>query len=265
MELPPELLDDIISYIPPDDYQSLQNCSLVAKPWVYPSRRRIFKTVNLRRVTRQELWLATISPTNVEVLQHVRSLICRIADAPDSPRPSADPLRDYLPSFDHLERLTFFSGFLPSLTQIGTYSAFQHTLSCISLQYCRATASALVALVDYFPNLTHLDLSKISLWVDDQPALPFSRPLQKLTIADLYSDGGLVLLDQLMGLRPQCDEVSIGMYGTSCPSLAQRVIKGVNASVKRLNLKSDLAGESSVPKKGVVEVSERNAGIPSQG
>jgi len=248
MGLPPELLDEIISHIPPEDQKTLQNCSLVAKLWVYPSRRRIFKAVDVWRNSRLKSWLASISPTNVEVLQHVRSLTCSVAGVPDPPNPPPDLLRRYLPSFDRLERLTFHSGFLPSHTrQIDTYSAFQHTLSHLSLHYCGVTVSALVTLVDYFPNLAHLELNNLYYSDGQSRALPFSRPLQTLTVTDIYTHSGLIFLDQLMGLRPKCDEVTISTDDIPCPSLAQRVINGVEASVKRLNLRSDLTGAFSVP------------------
>jgi len=248
MELPQELVEEIISYIPPDDHQSLLNYSLVAKSWVYPSRRRIFKTVDIWSDRCLNLWLAAISPTNVGVLQHVRSLTCKIASTPDSLRPSVDPLRDYLPSFRQLERLSFFSGFVPSLTQISAYSPFQHTLSYLFLRCFDVTASAVVTVVNYFPNLAHLEVGELSNVADDQPVLPFSRPLQKLTITNLNTIDGVVFLDQLMGLRPRCDEVTIGTYESSCrSSLAQCIINGVEASVKRLNLRSIIPCAFSVP------------------
>jgi len=190
-----------------------------------------------------------IPPTNLGVLQHIRSIQYRIAEPPESPDPSVDFLHAYSPSFCQLECLVLYSGFLPSLARINTYATFQHTLSYLSLQACGVVPSALVALVEYFPNLAHLELARVlSHWVDRQPARPFSRPLQKLTITDLYIDGTLDFLDQLMELRPQCDEVTIGMSQSSCPPLAQRVVNGVEASVKRLNLKSNLEGTFSVPK-----------------
>jgi len=260
MDLPQELIDEIISHIPLDDENSLRNCSLVAKSWVYPSRRYLFWTIDIEGATRLKSWLANIPPTNIEILQHVRSIECQIADPPDSPRPLTDLLRDYSPSFRQFERLTFFMGFLPSLTQIGTYTAFQHTLSCLRLEYCSVTAIGLVALVNYFPNLARLDLIDLYRMADDQSTTPFSRPLQKLTIAEFFTDSSLALLDGLMGLRPQCEEVAISIYWALSPSLAQRVIDGVEASVKRVNLESDLEGARNSPKMKAMMV-ERNVGI----
>jgi len=263
MDLPPELLDEIISHVPSND-KTLRNCSLVARPWVYPSQKRIFKVIDIWRNSHLKSWLEAISPTNVDVLRHVCSLTCKIPSTLDSLHPPIDLLRDYSPSFRQLERLTFFTGILPSPAQIGTYSAFQHTLSHLSLWCCSVTATGLVILVNYFPNLTHLELADLSCMVDGQPTPPFFRPLQKLTITEFCTEDGLDFLDQLMGLRPQCDEVSIGVFRDSCPSLAQHVINGVEASIQRLNLESHLEGAFSAPKRHIVMVSECNSGTLSQ-
>ena len=139
MDLPQELIDEIIDNIPPNDRKSLRSCSLVAKSWVYPSRRRIFRSVDISGAACLGSWLDKIPPTNIEILQHVHSLTYRIANTPGSPHPSIDFLRDYSPSFRQLEHLTFLSGFLgvpsASLTEIGTlpYPAFQRTVSHLCL------------------------------------------------------------------------------------------------------------------------------------
>ena len=247
MYLPPELLDEIISHIAPDDNESLRSCSLVAKSWIHPSRRRLFESVDIWGDTRSKLWCGTISPTNVGVLQHVRSLFCQITNAPESTggsTGSVDILRDYSLSFHQLGRLTLFSGCLPSFAQIGTPPAFQRTLSYLCLWSCNVIVRALVTFVNYLPNLAHLDLIELSHNRDDQPTPPFSRPLQKLSI----TEGSLSLIDQLMGLRPQCDQVTVGVFWFPCPLLAQHAIDGVETSIKRLCLESDLAGVSNIPK-----------------
>ena len=246
MHLPPELLDEIINHLP-DNTRYLRNCSLVAKSWVYPSRRRLFDAVEIFGDSDLESWVGTISPTNVGVLQHVRSLYCRVAEFHSSPHSPIDFLHDYWHSFRQLEHLTMYAEFLPPLTRIGTYSAFQHTLSYLSLQCCLATTNGLVTLINYFSNLTHLALSELSYREDDQPTPPLSRPLQKLSLAEFYTDDSLGLLDQFLALRPRCEEIAIVMNWSSYPLLAQRVIDGADASVKRLRLESELGGTCNVP------------------
>ena len=96
--------------------------------------------------------------------------------------------------------------------------------------------------------------------MDDQPTPPFSRPLQKLSVTEFPPCKFLQFVDQFMGLRPQCDEVTIGTYWHSLSSLVQRVIDCVDMSMKRLNLEHLLSGVSDVPEP-CVEPAERNARI----
>ena len=248
MGLPPELLDEIIGYIPLRDEKSFRSCSLVAKWWIHPSQRRLFEAVRIWGSKELKLWLGTISPTNVGVLQLVRSLTYTIANTSDSPHESVDPLCDYLPSFHQLRSLAFFTVPLPSLTQIGAYNAFQHILSYLSLTRCTVTASGVVALVNYFPNLAHLDLYDLYQSAHGPLAHSFSRPLRTLSIAEFYTDDGLDFIDRLMSLHPRCDEVTVCTFYESCPSLAQRVIDGVEGSVKRLKIKCDPICVSNVSK-----------------
>lgn len=241
--IPPELLGEIINHLPSHDQKSLRNCSLVAKSWIYPARRRLFEYISIGGDSdRLRSWLNTISPTNVGLLQHVRRLDCQIPDVPDLLHGSGDTVdlfRDYPPSLSRLQHLLLWSGCLASLTQIWTPSAFQNSLSSLSLWGCRVSAGMLVTFLNYFPNLARLDLVAITHNPDGQRIPPLSRMLQKLTVAGFHPENGLDLLDQLMVLRPQCEGVAIGRF-VSCPLLAQRIVNGVEASVKRLNIKSDL-------------------------
>jgi len=81
MDLPQELIDEIIDHVLSDGEESLRNCSLAARSWIHPSQRRIFESVTTLGAARLKLWLNTISPTNVKILQHVRSLSCQIDGA----------------------------------------------------------------------------------------------------------------------------------------------------------------------------------------
>ena len=244
MDLPPELIDEIISHIPPHDVKSLRNCSLVAKTWVFPSQRRIFEIVKIDKRVHLKSWLGSISPENIEVLQHVRTLHYNYQVAKENlnlPNGS-DIIRRYLPSFCKLGRLTLVLGHFTSPTQIGAFSAFQQTLSYLCLWSCSVTISTLATFVNCFPNLAHLDLTSLSSKPDDQPAPSFSRPLRKLSIAEFITGDSLDLLDQLMELRPRSDEVSVNVGLSSSPSVTQRIVDGMGASIKRMNLKSNLLG-----------------------
>jgi len=259
MDLPQELLDEILTYIPTDDCRSFRSCSLVAKSWVRPSRRRLFETINIAGSVHLGRLLEEISPTDARMLlQHVRSITCRIDHTPDPPHGSADLLHDYSSSLCQLKRLTFHSGCPPSLSQIETYTAFRYSLSYLCLRSFRITANVVVTIANYFPNLAHLHLDTLSYMANDQPIPPFSRSLQELTI-DEFTSEGLPLLDQLMGLRPHCNKCTVGRG--RIPWLAQRVINGVESSVKHLDIQSKLIGVSNFKKKPATRMAECSPGI----
>lgn len=243
-DLPQEVLDVIIGYLPADDMQSFRNCSLVAKSWIYPSRRRLFRVINtLQEAT---LWsrLNEVSPKNVELLQHVRSLSVRIDTSLHrrSVAPTGFP-HDDSPLFPRLKRLILYSGGPPSIAQLGVSLAPPHSLEYLCLCCCRVTISTLATLINHFPNLIHLKLLSLFHDVDNEPIPPLSRPLRKLTVdePDIYDEPGI--LDQLLELKPQCEEVTISVFPLTAPSLTQRIIDGVEKTVKRLNLVSRMSCE----------------------
>ena len=335
MDIPPELFDEILSCLPSDDRRSLQSCSLVAKSWVNPSRRRLFETVHIRATTLRawqtsippaddrepqraalalQPWLDSIPPANgglfeyvqwllqlrsviasrrdhvpnqplqgirsclqqlrdiippaengllyyvrsllqsirdtippedVELLHHVRSLSYS-ADTRDRggvrPEYFSSVLRNYYPSLHQLQHLSLSSVCFVSNTpqDIGMFSAFRHTLSRLSLNSCDFTISTLVSLIDYFPNLNRLDLTRPLSCVNDKPVRPVSRPLlRQLHISEAY-EGGFSILDQLSEVGLAFDEIVVdGPSPVSLHTLG-RVVDAVGARVRCLKLSNPL-------------------------
>jgi hypothetical protein len=250
MSLPQELFDEILSHLPLDDEQdkrALQNYSLVAKSWTNPSRRRLFKTVEIREAILQS-WLGNILPADNGLLQHVRSLsyITNIGVRRSGFQLEyrVDVLRDYFPFLHQLRHLSLSSMHLPSSIsqELQMFSAFRHTLSRLSLKYCKVTISALVALINRFPSLNHLDLSHVSK-VDGGPAPPLSRPLiGQLRISGFHQDI-LDLLDQLSGLGSvSFDDIVLTQYPWPRVQNLERIVNAVGVNVKRLRLLSRFEG-----------------------
>ena len=244
MSLSHELFEAILGFLSLDDkqgQQSLRNCSLVAKSWVNPSRRYLFKTVEIQETTCKS-WLDTISPVNDELLQHVRSL-SYIADNTAwrhnlRSDHCANVLRDYLPSFHKLQHLSLSSMHIRSgvSRHIEVFSAFRHTLSQLTLKYCNVTISALVALINYFSSLDRLNLCCLFHQVDGEPLCPRSHSLiRKLHISDFHGDGHDIL-DQLSELGPAFDELVIdGSSKILLPTL-NHIVASLGVNVKRLRL-----------------------------
>jgi len=178
--------------------------------------------------------------TNKTFWRCVFTQLCKALYSSCQPTNRIGFLHDYLPSFHQLRCLNLAAGRLLWFTQAGTPSAFQHTLTYLSLFNCGVRASALVTLVNCFPNLEQLDIHSRIQEADDQPIPPVSRPLRRLSVYGFNNSGSLGLLDELLALRQQCDEIVVAVFTRSCPSLAQRVIDGAEASIRRLCLSSAL-------------------------
>jgi len=180
MCLPQELIDEIFSYlpVPPNEPQTFRNSSLVAKS-------------------------DSISPSNLELLHHVRSLTYTLG---------IDSLGDYLPSFRNLESLVLSSMDLPSgvSQQVDNFSAFRHALSSLSLWSCYVSPGALITLVNYFPNLINLQLHAPMYRMDYKPSPPLSRPLRGRLSVQKFRCYDLPVLDRLSDLPPELDELVIG-------------------------------------------------------
>ena len=238
-DLPQEVLDEIISHLPSGDLHSLQYCSLVAKSWIYPSRRRLFEFIPPLQEATLWSWLNYVSPKNVELLQHVRAISVVIADPLPDQRSGAptDFPHNGSSLFPCLKRLVLYSGTSPSVARLGVSLASQRTLVYLALYRCRLTISTLATLINHFPNLVHLQLLSLYHDVDDDPISALSRPLQNLSANEAdYCDEPSVL-DQLLELKPQCVGVTISVFPYLAPSLTQRIIDGVEETVKCLNLR----------------------------
>ena len=239
MRLPLELIGEIIDYMP--DWYLPYPCSLVSKSWARLSQKRLFRTVNIHPRNLQK-WLDTVPPTNAEVLGHVRVLSYKEHDLYSrSPiEPANFVLSDYFPSFRQLRSLTFslVSISLPP-QQVEQFSAFQHTLSQITLLGCCATKGALVTLINYFPNLAHLYICSFSYLRDVEPIPPLSRTSLKTLYVTEWALDSLNLLDELSELGLEFEEVIISdsvLTGITWSVFAMRVIHAFGGGAKRLRL-----------------------------
>ena len=243
MKLPQELVEEIIGHLPPDDEESLRNCSVVAKSWVRPSQKRLFEAV---RITPQNLqpWLDTISPTNLELLRHVRQL-----SYSGYPKGALEPvhraLRDYLPSLTQLRDFNFFySHILSPPQQIALFSAFQHTLSISRLESCHVTTNGFVTLINHFPNLSYLRIQTINHIREDEPATPLSRTIFKKLFVFVCLADTVVLLTELSNLGLCFEEVDMSNFlpKSTWPNFSKRIVELFGESAKCLRIRGTFKG-----------------------
>lgn len=234
MNVPPELLDEILGHLPSDEGRSLRSCSLVCKSWLDPSRRLLFTHVRLRQ-DNYKRWLNKISPTNTGVLSHVHSLtyFLRGIGAPDSR--SFYVFRDYFPAFSQLRTLTFCHlDIEPTIPQhLHLFSAFKHSLSALSLGGVSIPWSAFVALVGYFPNLRSLNLLATSFQVANKPGPHICHPGRGKLFVDLITRVAADFpYNRLAELRPEYEELELlGAYEHRLISAVERTLKSLKINL----------------------------------
>jgi len=234
MHLPTELIEEILSHIPSDDEESLRSCSLIAKSWLNPCRRYLFESVCIETDTYQS-WLGSISSTNTELLHHVRGLTYAIRDNKSwhPPCPIGNDLRDYLPSFYRLQRLTFgFVDIEPTIPDhTNLFFAFQHTLLSLSLVRVSITWNGFVTLLGYFFNLNNLEIREVEFEVGTHPTPHLPRaPRGRLFIRCARERDPESFIDRFTGLRLEYEElVIIGGYHP-------HLVAAVEGSLKRLRI-----------------------------
>lgn len=234
MDLPQELLDEILSHLPRKNQEmALRNCSLVARSWLQPSRRRLFKSVCIHEDQLQS-WLNTISPANLGVLQHVRSIHYTGTYYPPHPNTGVDNLYNYA-SFLRLEAIALSRTCIPSDLdeRMELFLPSQHSLSSLTLVNVTLPWPSFIAFVDYFPNIRNLELGGLSL--DDNDHLPsLSRPLRgKLSFFQMRAGFHPALCRRFCGLKTEYDELVIE-FGHSWVSDSRTIVTAYGKSLKRL-------------------------------
>ena len=129
------------------------------------------------------------------------------------------------------------------------FSAFRGTLTTLTLGLFTTSFSAFVSLIDYFPNITALQLGAFGLAPDEGPVPSLSRPLRgKISIRPpLPNSCYLMFIDRLARLDQEYEELVIGP--TSIPlrtELFNRILQFSTGTVKYLRLLGKLEREHSL-------------------
>jgi len=240
MSLPQELIEEILSYLTSrdkQDQQSLRNCSLVAKSWINPSRRRLFKTVVIRKRDYQS-WLDKISPSNTELLRHVRSFYFS-GSGPWELAPFTrftEDLYVYFPSLRRLRTIRLSGAHISSdiPERIEMFSPCQQALSSLIFTDVSFPWRSFIVLIDYFPNLRNLELSSLFFKDDNMNPPPLSRPLRgKLCFCLSEEEYDIALSNWFTGLEVEYEELVIDVDHLS-DTYSRRIVVACEKTLKRL-------------------------------
>ena len=205
-----------------------------------PSRRSLFETV-LITFTNRHSWLKNISPTNVELLRHVRSLTIGIdLSYHYFNHRNAGDFYDYFPSFHRLHTIKLSSSLYiaPGISErMQMFSSCQQSLSSLIFAGVLLHWCSFIALIDYFPNLRNLELWRI--WFEDRYTNPppLSRPLRgKLCLCPSLNPNLEALSHWFTGLEVEYEELAIKANPDNATSIySQRIITACEKTLKRLN------------------------------
>ena len=251
--LPPEVLDRIlgciIAYPTREGKATLIACALVATWWTGPSQRRLFSSVTLTHRNYQR-WMSgvVLSGSKAHLLGYVRSLehvIIPDNGACYSMRSLQKESGEYLSALYNIRRLSLGgikAEYIDEAEIHACCSAFRETLTELSLADFVTSFNTFATLVGYFPNVTSLQLSSISLIPDDGPVPSFPRPLRgKIFISSTYTVPR-DFIDRLAELDVEYEAVEIECRGGTKEAV-DSVLQLSAGTVKYLKLGTLLRGE----------------------
>ena len=246
--LPPEILEEILENIPADrgNRRTLSACALVATWWAGPSQRRLFSSVDVYEENFKR-WMdgVVLSRSKDHLLEHVRSLrYTRLVGYRTRHLPQ--DFGNCLSALRNLHSLTlcFTRVELLNEDEFRTcFSTFRETLTSLSLDNVTTSFSAFVTLVDYFPNITTLQLDSFELEPSSEPVPSLSRPLRgKLLLRDV-DDCRSRSLGQFVKLDLAYEELVINFSPRYHLEVMERILRVSTGTVKSLRLTGEIHRE----------------------
>ena len=202
MVLPPELIDEILFYLRHDKL-TLLKCSLVAKSWAYRSQKLLFNWhLHFTGGKTFRMWRETASQTNFESLEYVRSITCSEFDSLD------DFHGNHLKSFHRLQHITLHLVVSTRSDLANSLPASQNTLSSLHLSDVTLYNTAIVNLINHFPNLSQLHIDHCTFrWHGWDAPSPSRSPSGKLRLTGLGVEDMKALFSCLSNLELEYDEL----------------------------------------------------------
>ena len=185
VSIPQELVNEIIGYLSFGPRKSLSNYSLVARSWVYPCQKRLFRSIRIPP-WKLQTWVGGCLSKSDAPLSYVRHLACGSEDllfTGRSPNRAGYSLCSLRPTHFNLRNTRIL---LPP-QQIELIAGFEPTLSHVTLSRCRISKSALVGFLNFFPKLEYLCLSTGFSFLDPNGLPP---PIDRSSLKELSIEGG---------------------------------------------------------------------------
>ena len=196
-----------------------------------------------------------LSQSKVDLLGYVRSFRHSRGIAGPTEYRLRDLAQDSVECFSALRNLRSLTLHNITVEYIGEdqfracFLAFRETLTHLSLDNFITPFSAFVTLVDYFPNITTLELRTFVLESDEGPVSPLSRPLRGKIHIHRGQSNHLEFLDRFAKLDLEYEELVIDSPSFVNRKFVESALRISAHTVKFLSL--------------AAEVRERNQLLPT--
>jgi len=222
--------------------RTLVACTLIATWWTGPSQRRLFSSISINQCNRQR-WMNGVTRSVPKAHRHdtgTEYLTRGLAQDP----------REYFPVLRNTRNLTLscIQVERADANQLRTYlSAFRECLTHLSLERITVSFSTFVTLVDYFPNITNLNLCAPGLGPDEGSVPPLSQPLRGKALVRASLHNSLKFFDRFAKLDLEYEELVVGPMGYVNPTFLENAFQMSTSTVKCLRLMSEIECEQRLP------------------
>ena len=149
---------------------------------------------------------------------------------------------EYLSALRNIHSLVLYNTLVEHISREDfrtCFSAFRETLTYLFLHNFTTSFSAFVTLVDYFPNITTLQLSPFKLEDDEGPVQSLSRPLRgKLRVRECRDS--YLFFNQFSKLDLEYEELIIDSSYSLTKVFLESAFQISTSTIKCLRLASNL-------------------------
>jgi hypothetical protein len=239
--VPQELVHEILDHLSKES-TTLRSCSLVAKSWIFPSRRHLFNTLFLTAsdITK---WNAAFPIPEDSPARHVRDLsFCYIH--PNVPIEFADRIR----YFSNVHKLTLIGRIATDPSFISALGELPPSIRSVDITFSKVLTAHIVSVLQQLPNLENISLRSTE-WAGMIPpgagVLIQSRLGGKLRLRRRFAHRDLLNLLMEIPTGSQFAEVEIRDSSMSCFPATLKLVEACQHTLTKLHFSAFVQGHSS--------------------
>ena len=239
--VPQDLVHEILDHLS-KDMATLRSCSLVARSWIYPSRRHLFNTLffTASDITK---WNEAFPDPENSPARHVRDLsFCYIQ--PNVPIEFAGRIH----YFSNVHKLTLIGRVATDPDSISALGQLPPSIRSVDITFTKVLTAHIVSVLQQLPNLENLSLMS-SEWGGTIPPgtgeLIQSRLSGKLRLRRKFAHRDLLNMLMEVPTGSQFAEVEIRDSSMSCFPATLKLVGACQDTLTKLHFSTLVQGNSS--------------------